>query len=195
MGWSFCSAFAGNACVAVMRIMPTDLKDVLIIDMEKHGDDRGWFARAFCEEEFSKLGISFHVTQTNISFNQEQGTVRGLHYQAHPKWEPKIVRCTRGRIFDVAVDLRPQSASFCKWVGVELSPENGRALYLPPGMAHGFQTLTENCELYYLMGEVYDPSLVRGVRWDDPVFAIKWPLKPTIISDRDKSFPDFKAKT
>ncbi len=177
-----------------MRISPTDLKDVLIIDLEKHGDDRGWFARAFCEEEFSKAGIFLHIAQTNISFNQEQGTVRGLHYQSDPKWEPKIVRCTRGRIFDVAVDLRPQSASFCKWVGVELSAENGRALYLPPGMAHGFQTLTENCELYYLMGEVYVPSMARGVRWDDPTFAIKWPLKPTVISDRDKSFSDFAAK-
>lgn len=175
-----------------MRIFPSDLKDVLIIDLEKHGDDRGWFARAFCEEEFSKAGISFHITQTNISFNQEQGTVRGLHYQAHPKWEPKIVRCTRGQIFDVAVDLRPQSASFCKWIGIELSAENGRALYLPPGIAHGFQTLTDRCELYYLMGEVYDPSLARGVRWDDPAFAIEWPLKPTVVSERDKSFANFK---
>lgn len=177
-----------------MRISPTDLKDVLIIDLEKHGDDRGWFARAFCEEEFSKVGISLHIVQTNISFNQDRGTVRGLHYQSDPKWEPKIVRCTRGRIFDVAVDLRPHSVSFCKWVGIELSAENGRALYLPPGMAHGFQTLTENCELYYLMGEIYDSSMARGVRWDDPAFAIKWPLKPTVISDRDRSFADFKAK-
>ncbi len=175
-----------------MLISSTNLQDVLIIDLEKQGDERGWFARAFCEEELSNANIDFHVTQTNISFNKEQGTIRGLHYQARPKWEPKIIRCTSGRIFDVAVDLRPESASFCKWIGVELSAENGRALYLPPGMAHGFQTLAENCELYYLMGESYDPSLVRGVRWDDPAFAIKWPLKPTIISNRDRSFPDFK---
>lgn len=176
-----------------MNITSTKIRDVKLIELEKHGDDRGWFARAFCQNEFSKAEIAFQVVQTNISFNQTKGTLRGVHYQAPPKWEAKVVHCIRGRIFDVVVDLRVESPSFCQWIGVELSAENGRSLYLPPGVAHGFQTLSENCELYYLMGESYDPSLARGVRWNDAAFGISWPLHPTVISERDSSFSDFQG--
>ena len=169
----------------------TEIPGVIIVDLERIGDDRGFFARSFCAGEFADRGLCTDFVQTNISFNRQRGTLRGMHYQNEPKPEPKLVRCTRGTIFDVAVDLRTESSTFRRWVGKELSADNHRALFLPAGCAHGFVTLTDDTEVSYLMGAAYDPALARGVRWNDPAFAIDWPLQPAVISDRDANFPDF----
>lgn len=177
-----------------MKIMPTDITGVFEVATEPIADDRGDFARSYCREEFRTAGINLDVSQTNISRNRRRGTLRGLHYQAEPTPDPKLVRCTRGRVFDVAVDLRPQSDTFCRWASAELTPENQNALFVPPGCAHGFLTLEDNCEIEYLMGAAYVADLARGVRWDDPAFAIDWPHTPTLMSDRDASYPDFAAE-
>lgn len=174
-----------------MILHSTPLAGVTVVEMQPRGDERGHLARWFCADTFAAAGLELHVAQANLSFNAMRGTLRGLHYQAHPKWEPKLVRCNRGRIFDVAVDLRPDSDSYCRWFAVELDAAGHRALYLPRGCAHGFLTLSDDVEIAYLMGEPYDPDLARGVRWDDPAFAIHWPEPPTMISDRDAGFADF----
>jgi dTDP-4-dehydrorhamnose 3,5-epimerase len=168
---------------------------VWIVELEVLSDERGWFARTFDAEEFEARGLEPAVAQCNASFNDRRDTLRGMHYQADPHGESKLVRCVRGAIFDVAVDLRRDSASFRAWHGVELSAENGRALYIPAGLAHGFQTLTDGSEVLYQMGHRYVPEAARGVRWDDPAFAIQWP-EPTgrrTVSDRDSAYPDFPA--
>ena len=169
----------------------TEIPGVYLVDLEKIGDERGFFARSFCAEEFARRGLHSQFPQANISFNREKATLRGLHYQAEPKPEPKVVRCTRGAIFDVTVDLRPTSPAYRRWTGHELTAENHLALYVPSGCAHGFVTLVENSEVSYLMGETYDPALARGVRWNDPAFAVNWPLQPSVISPRDAAYPDF----
>ncbi|MDJ0942193.1 MAG: dTDP-4-dehydrorhamnose 3,5-epimerase [Kiloniellales bacterium] len=174
-----------------MIFTETTLPGVLLLGLEKQADERGFFARSFCAEEFAARDLHTHFPQANISFNSAKGTLRGMHYQANPKPEPKVVRCTRGAIFDVAVDLRAGSSTYCGWTGHELSARNGRALYVPPGCAHGFITLDEHCEVHYLMGEFYDADLARGVRWDDHAFAIDWPFVPQVISARDAAYPDF----
>jgi dTDP-4-dehydrorhamnose 3,5-epimerase len=148
----------------------TDIPGVTTVELERLGDERGFFARSYCAEEFSVHGLTASFVQANISFNRHCGTLRGMHYQAEPVPEPKLVRCTRGAVFDVAVDLRRESPTFCRWVGVELNQENRRALYVPPGCAHGFITLEEDAEVSYLMGAPYLPELARGVRWNDPAF-------------------------
>jgi dTDP-4-dehydrorhamnose 3,5-epimerase len=164
---------------------------VVVIELEKLGDERGFFARSFCTEVFAAHGLPGRFPQANISFNKDKGTLRGMHYQAEPRPEPKVVRCTRGAIFDVAVDLRPDSPGYRRWTGHELTADNHRALYVPPGCAHGFLTLADDCEVHYLMGEAYHPDLARGVRWNDPAFAIDWPLEPAVISPRDAGYSDF----
>lgn len=170
----------------------TEIPGVAVVDLERITDDRGFFARGFCAREFAERGLCESFVQANISFNRHRGTLRGMHYQAEPKPEPKLVRCTRGAIYDVAVDLRPDSPTLYRWAGRELTADNYRALFIPAGCAHGFVSLTDDTEVFYLMGAAYDPALARGVRWNDPAFAIVWPLQPTTLSERDASYPDFK---
>ena len=174
-----------------MIFQETEIPGVITVELERFSDERGFFARSYCADEFAEHGLNAGFVQANISFNRQRGTLRGLHYQAEPTPEPKLVRCTRGAVFDVAVDLRRKSRSYCRWVGIELNQENRRALYVPPGCAHGFITLENDAEVTYLMGAPYVPELARGVRWDDPAFAIRWPAHPTVISDRDASYRDF----
>lgn len=178
-----------------MRFIETPLAGAWLIELELLGDERGWFARSFDEEEFAAHGLNPKVVQCNASFNEQRDTLRGMHYQAAPHGESKLVRCVRGAIFDVAVDLREDSATFCSWHGVELSAENRLAFYIPAGLAHGFQTLEEDCEVLYMMGAPYVAESARGVRWDDPAFAIEWPepQDQRTISARDASYPDFVA--
>ena len=164
----------------------------IVIEVERHEDERGFFARAFCADEFAAHGLSTSVAQCNISFNRRRGTVRGLHFQRLPHAEAKLVRCTAGAIYDVAVDLRPASPTFCRHVGVELTARNRRMLYVPPGFAHGFQTLADESEVFYQMSEPFAAAAADGVRWDDPAFAIVWPLDVQVISERDRSFADFR---
>ncbi len=177
-----------------MRFAETPLPGVWVIELEELGDERGWFARTFDAEEFQARGMDPAVVQCNASFNMRRDTVRGMHYQAEPHGESKLVRCVRGAIFDVAIDLRADSPTFRGWHGAELSTENRRAMYIPAGLAHGFQTLADGCEVLYQMGNRYVPEAARGVRWDDPAFAIKWPPAhgPRIVSERDASYPDFQ---
>jgi dTDP-4-dehydrorhamnose 3,5-epimerase len=177
-----------------MRFLPTPLPGVLLIEPERIADERGWFARTFDRDEFIAHGCSPEVVQCNASFSLRRDTLRGMHYQAEPHGESKLVRCVRGAIFDVAVDLRADSPAYCSWHGAELSAENGHALYIPAGLAHGFQTLTDECEVLYQMGQEYLGEAARGVRFDDPAFAIAWPRPqgPLTISERDASYPDFQ---
>lgn len=173
----------------------TPLEGVWEIDLERIVDDRGWFARSFDEAAFRERGLNPNVVQCNVSSNARAGTIRGMHYQEDPHSETKLVRCTAGAIFDVALDLRPHSPSYLRWHGVELSAASGRALYLPEGIAHGFQTLADGSEVLYMMGAAYAPQAARGVRFDDPAFAIEWPdAAPAgrTISERDASYPDFE---
>ncbi|RYH66890.1 MAG: dTDP-4-dehydrorhamnose 3,5-epimerase [Alcaligenaceae bacterium] len=174
-----------------MIISETRIQGVFVVDLERRADDRGYFARTFCEEEFDRHGLESRFVQCNSSFNVRRGTLRGMHYQAEPFPEIKLVRCTRGTIFDVAVDLRPDSPTFKAWVGVELSHDNSRALYVPAGCAHGFQTLTSDAEVLYMMGETYRNELACGVRWNDPAFAIDWPIDLPFLSERDATYPDY----
>ena len=173
-----------------MRFTPTALDGVTIVELDAIEDDRGFFARTFCEEEFAKAGIAMRIRQTNLSHNPRAFTLRGLHYQVAPYEEAKVVQCVRGRIWDVAVDLRPQSRTFCGWAGVELSPEARRLFYIPPGCAHGFITLEDDSDVAYLMGEAYAPGAGRGLRWNDPAFGIDWPAQPIEMSERDAGYPD-----
>jgi dTDP-4-dehydrorhamnose 3,5-epimerase len=174
-----------------MIFRETTIAGVWIIEPERHEDERGFFARTWDTEEFAQRGLNARLAQCSISFNRRRGTLRGMHYQAKPYEEAKIVRCTAGSIFDVAVDLRPGSATFCNWVGAELSAENRVALYVPEGCAHGFLTLTDDSEVAYQISEFHAPDAARGVRWDDPAFGIEWPGDVLVINDRDRSYPDF----
>ncbi len=177
-----------------MIFTPTRITGVFIIEPELIEDERGSFARTFCRREFARHGLNPNLVQCNISFNRKRGTLRGMHYQAEPHAEAKLVRCTRGEIFDVAVDLRPDSPTYRDWVGVELSAENRRALYIPEGLAHGFITLTDDTEVFYQMSESYHPECARGVRHDDPAFGIDWPLRAICISKKDSTWPDFESR-
>lgn len=171
-----------------MIFTETELKGAYLIDLDKHEDERGFFARAWCVDEFEKLGLNSRLLQCNISFNKKLGTLRGLHYQSAPYQEAKIVRCTMGALYDVIVDLRDYSPTFKKWFSVELTALNRRALYVPEGFAHGFQTLVDNTEVFYQMSEFFHPECARGVRWDDPAFGIVWPVSDAIISKKDINF-------
>ena len=172
-----------------MRIEETPLAGVFVIELDRIEDDRGWFARIFCREELAEAGIEMEVAQANASLNHQTGTLRGLHYQADPHGERKLVRCTRGGVFDVAVDVREGAETRGKWFGTELSADNGRMLYVPEGFAHGFQSLVDETEVSYLVSHPYTPDSERGVRWDDPAIGIEWPLEARVISERDKALP------
>jgi dTDP-4-dehydrorhamnose 3,5-epimerase len=170
----------------------TELAGAWTIDLDRREDPRGFFARAWCQEEFAQHGLETRVVQCNLSHNERRGTVRGMHYQVPPHAEVKVVRCTRGSVYDVIVDLRPESPSYGRWIGVELSAENGRALYVPEGFAHGYQALEDETETYYQVSEFYAPGAERGLRWDDPAFAITWPLPDdAFLSEKDRTWPDF----
>jgi len=175
-----------------MKFIETVLKGAFVVEPERIEDERGFFARTFCRREFEGHGLNPNLAQCSISFNRKKGTLRGMHYQAPPHAECKLVRCSRGAIHDVIVDFRPGS-TFRQWIAVELSAENGRALYVPEGLAHGFETLADETEVFYEISEFHHPECARGVRWNDPAIGIAWPLAPTAISGRDKSYPDFVA--
>lgn len=175
-----------------MIFAEAELKGAFIIELQRLEDERGFFARSFCQREFEERGLNPKVVQCNISFNKEKGTVRGMHYQNAPHEEAKLVRCTRGAIYDVIIDLRPDSPTFLRYLAVELTAEDRRMLYIPEGFAHGFQTLEDNTEVFYQMSEFYHSECARGVRWNDPAFGIKWPLASPIISSKDRGYPDFK---
>jgi dTDP-4-dehydrorhamnose 3,5-epimerase len=172
-----------------MIFVETELKDAYIIDLEQKQDHRGFFARTFCAQEFEAHGLKPTVAQCNLSFNYKKGTLRGMHYQSLPAAETKLVRCTQGAIYDVIIDMRPESPTYLQYIGVELTAENHRALYVPEMFAHGYQTLTESAEVAYQVGEFYTPGYERGLRYDDPFFNIQWPLEVTDISEKDKNWP------
>jgi dTDP-4-dehydrorhamnose 3,5-epimerase len=174
-----------------MRFTPTRIDDVVIVDLDAVADERGSFARLHCPEEFAAAGHPFTPQQTSLSRNWKGGTLRGMHYEAFPHEEAKLVRVTRGRIFDVAVDLRPESLTFRQWTGTELSADNGRALLIGKGMAHGFITLEDDTDVLYQIDRIYEPGHGRGVRWNDPTFGIEWPAQPAVISERDAGYADF----
>lgn len=174
-----------------MIFVPTPLAGAYVVEMNRIEDDRGFFARSFCREEFIQQGLNPEVSQCNVSFNSRRGTLRGMHFQSDPHAEDKLVRCTQGAIWDVIVDLRADSPAYRKWFGVELTAASRRALYVPKGFAHGFQTLTDDAEVLYMMSESYHPESARGVRWDDPAFGIEWPIAGPVLSDRDRSYPLF----
>ena len=171
----------------------TALPGVFIIEPERREDRRGFFARTWCEEEFADHGLNPRLVQCSVSLNVLRGTLRGMHYQAPPHAEAKLIRCTGGAIWDVALDLRPDSPAFRRYVGAELSAENHLALYIPEGVAHGFQTLDDNTEVLYQMSAAYAPDAARGVRYDDPAFGIRWPIPEPILLDRDRNYPSVET--
>lgn len=171
----------------------TKLRNAFVIEPERKEDHRGYFARTFCQEEFAAQGLKTQFVQCSVSFNKTRGTLRGMHFQAAPREETKLIRCTRGAIFDAIIDLRPDSPTYRQHVAVTLSAENGAMLYVPEGFAHGFQTLEDGTEVFYQMTEFFAPELARGLRWDDPAFAIRWPeAEARIILDRDRNYPLFR---
>jgi dTDP-4-dehydrorhamnose 3,5-epimerase len=169
----------------------TPLRGAYLIDLERRGDERGFFARAFCEREFGNHGLATRFVQANNSLTAQKGTLRGMHYQLPPKAETKLVRCVRGGLFDVILDLRKDSPTFGHSYGAELTAENRRMMYVPKGFAHGFITLTADSEAFYFVDELYAPELERGVRWNDPRFGIQWPIPPEVLSDKDRGHRDF----
>lgn len=172
-----------------MKFTETELGGAFLIEINKIEDDRGFFGRAWCKNEFDKYGLSSNICQINTSHTIHKGTLRGMHYQVNPALESKFIRCTKGKIYDVIVDLRPESKTFLKWIGVELADTNYQMLYVPERFAHGFVTLSDNSEIYYLATQFYNPSAERGLRWDDPMINIKWPTDINIISEKDKGHP------
>lgn len=174
-----------------MIFAETKLRGAFVIELARRKDKRGYFARTFCQEEFEAHGLESHFVQCSVSFNQKKGTLRGMHFQAPPFEEAKLIRCTRGAIHDVIIDLRNSSLTFKDHFAVVLSAENGKMLYVPEGLAHGFQTLEDNTEIFYQMSRSYAPEYARGVRWNDPAFGIEWPPAERIILERDQSYPMF----
>jgi len=174
-----------------MIFTETKLRGAYIVDLERREDERGFFARSWCADEFEKQGLNPHLYQCNVSFNKKRGTLRGMHYQAAPFPEAKLVRCTMGAIYDVIIDLRSDSPTFKQWISAELSAENRRALYIPEGFAHGFQTLMDNTEVFYQMSEFFHSECARGVRWDDVAFEVTWQQPIVNISQRDQLYPAF----
>jgi dTDP-4-dehydrorhamnose 3,5-epimerase len=174
-----------------LKFTETPLKGAYIIEMEPHGDERGYFARTWCREEFQAHGLNPELAQCSTSFNIRRGTLRGLHYQAEPYAEAKLVRCTRGALYDLIVDLRNDSTTFKKWFAVELTQSNLKMLYVPEGFAHGFQTLEDETEVLYQISEAYRPDYARGIRWNDAAFGFRWPIMERVMSERDRDFSDF----
>jgi dTDP-4-dehydrorhamnose 3,5-epimerase len=177
-----------------MTFVETKLGGVFEVDLELNSDERGFFARSWCEREFANQGLESKLVQCNISLNRRKNTLRGIHYQAAPFAETKLVRCTAGAVYDVVLDLRRESPSFKQWFGVALSAENRKAIYIPEGCGHGFLTLTDDAEIMYQMSEFYHPEAARGFRWNDPSFQIQWPGNVEVISERDRTYPDFEVK-
>ena len=178
---------------AVMLFNETQIKGAYTVELEPHYDHRGFFARTFSAPEFEALGLNPSVVQCNLSFNRKKGTLRGMHYRVAPGTEAKVVRCTRGAIYDVIIDLRPHSATYRTWIDIELDADNRRALYIPEMCAHGFQTLVEHTEVFYQTSEIYMPQYERGVRYNDPAFEIEWPLPISEISEKDATWPFFMS--
>lgn len=176
-----------------MEFTETPLKGAVVVQLKKIQDERGHFARAWCQEEFRNHGLNPHMVQLNVGFSRRRGTVRGMHYQLKPHSEAKFVRCTSGAIHDVIIDLREGSSTFGKWYGVELTSDNGLMLYAPEGFAHGYQTLWDDSEMYYLTSAPYAAAAARGVRHDDPAFGVRWPLPVSVISEADRNWPDFQG--
>jgi dTDP-4-dehydrorhamnose 3,5-epimerase len=176
-----------------MIFTPSALSGAYLIDLEPHSDERGFFARAWCAQEFEAHGLNSRLAQVNLSYNKKQGTLRGMHYQVRPYAETKLLRCTRGAIWDVIVDLRPGSATFHQWVGAELTADNRRMLFVPEDFAHGYLTLSDESEVMYQVSEFYTPNAERGLRWDDPALAIEWPAAVQVISDKDAHWPHLSA--
>lgn len=174
-----------------MMFTETPLRGAFLVDLERRGDERGFFARAFCEREFAAQGLATRFVQVNDSLTAQRGTLRGMHYQLAPKAETKLVRCVRGALYDVVLDLRRDSPTFGRSFGAELTADNRRMMYVPKGFAHGFVTLTDDVEAIYLVDEFYAPEHERGIRWDDPRFGIAWPIRPVVVSDKDRAHPDF----
>lgn len=169
------------------------IPDAYVIDLEKYEDDRGFFARAFCQNEFAEHGLAQEMVQTNVSYSAQRGTLRGMHYQEAPHREAKLVRCTRGALYDVIVDVRPDSETYTEWMGVKLTMDTHRMLYVPEGFAHGFLTLADDTEVIYQVSEFYAPEAEQGLRYDDPAIGIEWPIDVAVISEKDTSWPDFEV--
>jgi dTDP-4-dehydrorhamnose 3,5-epimerase len=176
-----------------MIFRSTRISGAFEIDIERNTDERGFFARSWCQKEFEKHGLNARLVQCSISFNKRKGTLRGMHYQVDPHAEAKVVRCGQGSIYDIVLDLRPQSTTFKQWASVVLTAEKHNMIYVPEGCAHGFLTLDDNSEVFYQMSEFYHPELSRGVRWNDPAFEITLPASVEVISERDRTYPDFEA--
>lgn len=174
-----------------MIFTETKLKGAFIIEQEPRIDHRGFFSRTFCAQEFEKHGLESNMVQSNLSYSKEKYTLRGMHFQTNGHEEVKLVRCTKGKILDTIVDLRPESATYCESISVELTPENFRMLYVPRGFAHGFLTLEEDSEIFYQVSAFYSQENERGVRWNDPAFNIDWPVKNPILSEKDKNHADY----
>ena len=177
-----------------MRQIETPIEGVHLLETERRADERGYFARCYCQEELRSFGIEAEITQANLSHSRTKATLRGLHYQQSPRSETKIVQCLNGRIHDLVLDIRPGSGTFGRWFAAELSSANGRIMVVPEGCAHGFLTLEPNCLVHYMVTAPYTPDLERGIRYDDRAFAIPWPLEPAILSERDRSHPDFDLR-
>ena len=175
-----------------MQFIETELPGVYLIALEPIADERGYFARTYCQAEFQRHGLNATIAQCSVSHNRHAGTLRGMHYQAAPRMEAKLIRCTRGALYDVVVDVRPQSPTYCRWIAVELTATGGQQLYVPEGCAHGFQTLEDDTDVYYQITEFYHPEHARGLRWNDPAIGIEWPVGARTISPRDQQFPDFQ---
>lgn len=174
-----------------MKFIETGVEDLFVVELDKIGDERGFFARAWCEQEFADKNLTSRMLQANTSYNKDKGTLRGLHYQVSPHEEAKLMRCTKGAIFDVAVDLRPDSKTYKKWFGIELTELNRKMLFIPEGFAHGYQTLVENTEAFYMSSAFYAPEAERGLRWNDPAIGIKWPVTENLnITEKDQSWAD-----
>lgn len=174
-----------------MHFIETKLQGAFILDLQKIQDERGFFARTFCTNELNEHGLISDVQQANMSWNETKGTLRGMHFQLAPYQETKLIRCTRGSIFDVIIDLRKDSATYQQWIGVELSAANRKALFVPRDFAHGFVTLDDDSEVFYMVSQSYQPGSESGIRWNDPQFKIEWPIEPKMISEKDANWPDF----
>ena len=177
-----------------MKFEPAGLEGAWVLPLDAHEDERGFFARIWSDADLGGRGLNRNLAECSLSYNRFARTIRGLHYQAAPGEEAKIVRCVRGAVYDVLVDLRPSSATYRQWISRELRADNRVALYVPEGVAHGYQTLTDGAELLYLISSPYTPSLARGIRWDDPAFNIEWPFAPGLMSERDRMFPAFESR-
>lgn len=174
-----------------MNLVEQNIAGAFLAVPTRHADERGFFARTYCEDRFREHGIDPTISQCSVSHNPTRGTLRGMHLQAEPHGETKLVRCTRGAIYDVLIDLRPDSPTYRDWMGITLSADNVRTLAVPPGVAHGFLTLEPNTEVFYQISAPFHPPAARGVRWDDPAFGVEWPAEPRLMSQRDRDYPDF----